>query len=67
MKAAFSALSEGMVMGVREIERSMERRQLEVNDVLRRMYLAPTPRDRERWHALWFWPGDGLPQELGRP
>ena len=54
-------------MGVREIERSMERRQLEVNDVLRRMYLAPTPRDRERWHALWFWPGDGLPQELGRP
>ena len=57
-------------MGVREIERSMERWQLEVNDVLRRMYLAPTPRDRERWHALWFlargWTAAGTGEALGR-
>ena len=41
----------GLVMGAREIEGFLERWQL---DVLRRMYLVPTPRDRERWHALWL-------------
>ena len=33
-------------MGVREIERFLEQWQMEVNDLLRRMILAPTPRER---------------------
>ena len=28
--------------------------QLDVNDVRERMYRAPTPRERERWHAVWL-------------
>ena len=39
-------------MGVREIERSLERWELGVRDLQRRMILAPTPRERERWHAM---------------
>ncbi len=33
-------------MGVREIERSLERWELGVKDLQRRMILAPTPRER---------------------
>ena len=33
-------------MGVREIERFLEQWQMEVNDLLQRMILAPTPRER---------------------
>ncbi len=43
-----------MVMGVREIDRSLEQWQMEVKDLRRRMILAPTPRERERWYALWL-------------
>ena len=39
-------------MGVREIERSLEQWQMGVNDLRRRMILAPTPRERERWYAV---------------
>ena len=39
-------------MGVRGIGRSLERWQMEVKDLRRRMILAPTPRERERWYAL---------------
>ena len=39
-------------MGVREIERSLERWELGVKDLQRRMILAPTPRERERWYAM---------------
>ena len=39
-------------MGVREIDRSMERWRMEVKDLRRRMILAPTPRERERWYAI---------------
>ncbi len=28
--------------------------ELEVGHVRDRMYRAPTPRERERWHALWL-------------
>lgn len=28
--------------------------QLDEHGVRGRMYLAPTPRERERWHALWL-------------
>ncbi len=45
-------------MGVREIGRSLEQWsleqwQMEVKDLRRRMILAPTPRERERWYAIW--------------
>ena len=39
-------------MGVREIDRSMEQWRMEVKDLRRRMVLAPTPRERERWYAI---------------
>ena len=42
----------GGMMGVREIERSLERWELGVKDLQRRMILAPTPRERERWYAM---------------
>ena len=28
--------------------------QLDVSAVRERMYRAPTPRERERWHAIWL-------------
>ena len=42
----------GLVMGVREIEWFLEQWQVEVKDLRRRMILAPTPRERERWYAI---------------
>ena len=39
-------------MGVREIVRSLERWQMREKDFRRRMILAPTPRERERWYAM---------------
>ena len=32
----------------------LERWKLDVRQVRERMYRAPTPRERERWHALWL-------------
>jgi transposase len=32
----------------------LERWELDVHAVRERMYRAPTPRERERWHALWL-------------
>ena len=43
-----------MVMGMRGIRPDLERWQLDLASVRSRMYLAPTPRERERWHALWL-------------
>ena len=40
------------MMGVREIDRSLEQWQMRVKDLRRRMILAPTPRERERWYAM---------------
>ena len=39
-------------MGVREMERFLEQWQMEIQDLRRRMILAPTPRERERWYAI---------------
>ena len=39
-------------MGVREIDWSLEQWQMGVKDLRRRMILAPTPRERERWYAI---------------
>ena len=33
---------------------ALSRWQLDVAAVRTRMYRAPTPRERERWHALWL-------------
>ena len=44
----------GMVMGMRGIRPDLEGWQLDLASVRSRMYLAPTPRERERWHALWL-------------
>ena len=41
-------------MGVREIDRFLKQWQMEVKDLRRRMTLAPTPRERERWYAIWL-------------
>ncbi len=43
-----------VVMGMRDIRRLLERWQLDVGGVRERMYRAPTPRERERWHGLWL-------------
>ena len=39
---------------MRGIRPDLERWQLDLDGVRSRMYLAPTPRERERWHALWL-------------
>ena len=41
-------------MGVKEIERFLEQWEMDVSDFRRRLILAPTPRERERWYALWL-------------
>ena len=41
-------------MSVREIDQSLRRWEMNARDVHRRMILAPTPRERERWHAVWL-------------
>ena len=40
-------------MGVRGMDH-LEQWQMGVRDLHRRMILAPTPRERERWHAVWL-------------
>ena len=37
-----------------ELEEVLSRWQLEAAAVREQMYRAPTPRERERWHALWL-------------
>ena len=41
-----------LMMGVRDIERSLEQWQLGVKDLRRRIILAPTPREWARWCAI---------------
>ena len=41
-------------MGVREVDRSLGQWEMNTKDVHRRMIVAQTPRDRERWHAVWL-------------
>ena len=43
-----------VVLGMSDIVQLLERWQLDVGDVRERMYRAPTPRERERWHAVWL-------------
>ena len=37
-----------------EIAAALARWELEARQVRERLYRAPTPRERERWHALWL-------------
>ena len=39
-------------MGVREKERFLDQSRMDATDLRRRMILAPTPRERERWYAI---------------
>ena len=41
-------------MGVREIDRFLQQWQMGIRDLRRRTVLAPTPRERERWQAIWL-------------
>ena len=40
--------------------------QLDVGGVRNRMYRAPTPRERERWHALWLLAGGWSLHEVAK-
>ena len=57
-------------MGVREKERFLEQWRIDARDLHRRLILAPTPRERERWHAIWLlaqgWTASGTAETLGR-
>ncbi len=59
-----------VVMGMWEIEQLLERWQLDVGEVRKRMYRAATPRERERWHALWLlakgWTASAVAEALER-
>ena len=41
-------------MVVREKERFLEQWRMDAKDLHRRMILAATPGERERWHAVWL-------------
>lgn len=53
-----------------ELREALSRWQLDVAAVRTQMYRAPTPRERERWHALWLavqgWPAARVAEALGR-
>ena len=53
-----------------DIVELLERRQLDGGDLRERMYRAPTPRERERWHALWLlaqgWTSSAVAEALER-
>ena len=41
-------------MGVRDIDRILQQWEMDARGLHRRLILAPTPREPERWHALWL-------------
>ena len=58
------------MVSVRQIDRFLEQWQMDARDLHRRLILAPTPRERERWHAIWLlaqgWTASGAAHALGR-
>ena len=44
----------GLLLGMPEMGALLERWRLDESEVRRRMYRAPTPRERERWHTVWL-------------
>lgn len=59
-----------VVLDMKDIAQLLERWQLDMGDVRQRMYRARTPRERERWHALWLlargWTAVAVAQALER-
>ena len=57
-------------MGVREMDRYLEQWQMDAKALRRRMILAPTPRERERWYAMLLlaqgWTASSTGEELER-
>jgi anti-sigma-K factor RskA len=53
-----------------ELDEALKRWHLDVAAVRERLYRAPTPRERERWHALWLatqgWSAAQVASALGR-
>ena len=53
-----------------ELGALLERWRMDEAEVRRRMYRAPTPRERERWHAVWLlaqgWTAAAVAQALER-
>ena len=53
-----------------DIAGALTRWGLDVGQVRERMYRAPTPRERERWHALWLlalgWSANQVAEALAR-
>ena len=53
-----------------DVGEALRRWQVDAAAVRARMYRAPTPRERERWHALWLatqgWPAARVAAALGR-
>jgi transposase len=53
-----------------DVEEALGRWQVDAAAVRARMYRAPTPRERERWHALWLaaqgWSAARVAAALGR-
>ena len=39
---------------MKDLQDALQRWALNVGQVREHMYRAPTPRERERWHALWL-------------
>ena len=60
----------GVDDGLKEIDRFLEQWQRDARDLRRRMILAPTPRKRERWYALWLlaqgWTASAVAEALDR-
>ena len=58
------------MVSVRQIDRFLELWQMDARDLHRQLILAPTPRERERWHAIWLlaqgWTASGTAQASGR-
>src|SRR5215218_4777109 len=56
--------------GMAEMAAALTRWEVEVRQVRERMYRAATPRERERWHALWLlaqgWPANKVAEVLER-
>jgi transposase len=55
---------------VNDMSVMLERWQLGISQVREWVYRAPTPRERERWHALWLlargWSASQVAEALGR-
>ncbi len=53
-----------------DLAAALRRWELELRQVRERLYRAPTPRERERWHALWLlaqgWPAHKVADALER-